>query len=251
MIGLKTKTKNFYLRCVFFNFNKYLHGVYQKHMKRIYLLALIFILGRFAMAQTLGIKINPGVELQQDAKTRFNIACGLYFDQKIYRFLSVSTGLEYVQVRSLPGNGIFANAATGTFEFWTPIQVRTDILEVPVDFKFLFNKDESKKCLAYFTIGYGFGEVFEEQNVYKENGPKFIVSGFNLPSRYTICNSFRLGIETHYNPNPMVNLAFGVQYKFLVMPGQNTDDSGGANLLGVYIKSGLNFLHKKRVIKES
>src|ERR1035437_7181826 len=129
-------------------------------MKRLYLFAFIIFWGGIARGQTLGFKINPEADMRQGApKPYFGMSCGMYYNQKIYKPLGFSTGLEYTQVR-FGTNELGFDAFGGPVNF--PHQQRMHLIAIPMDMTLMMNENISAKCLVYFTIGYAFGEVFEK-----------------------------------------------------------------------------------------
>ena len=170
----------------------------------------------------------------------FGISCGLFYSQKIYKVLGLSAGIEYTQIRYKPDQFLLDDYG------FQPIitQARLHLMELPVDITLMINENKAAKCLAYFTIGYAFGETFEQQAVYSENNT-YTASIPNLPSKKMMTNSFRMGLEFRYNPKPRVDLAFGIQYKYKWLPESLGNDPNAFNVLGAYVKTGLHFLHKK------
>jgi hypothetical protein len=219
-------------------------------MKRFCLFLFVLLSVLTSSAQTLGIKINPEADMMQGTPVppHFGISCGLFYNQKIYKVLGFSAGIEYEQIRSYtpPDNfEIWPNNPYATPTSYKYIQQRTHLLEAPFDITLMMNENKAAKCLAYFTIGYAFGEIFDQQTVYAESSRTSTTSILNLPSKKMMTNSFRMGLEFRYNPKPRVDLAFGIQYKYKWLPESLGNDPNAFNVLGAYVKTGLNFLHKK------
>ena len=220
-------------------------------MRHFPLFVLIIFVGLGTNAQTLGIKINPEADMLQGApKPHFGIACGVFYNQKIYKPLGFSTGIEYEQIRYYNPPGFFYDDFGSNYRI-TKVQLE-HLMEMPFDLTLRMNENPYAKCLAFFTIGYAFGEMFENSFVYDESRNIYTINVFNLPSKSSIINSFRMGMEVRYNPIPKLNLAFGIQYKY-VSPDEYSLRYGlnKFNVLGAYIKTGLNFSHKKVALKKS
>jgi hypothetical protein len=218
-------------------------------MKRFCLFVFLLLSILVSSAQTLGIKINPEADMMQGTPVppHFGISCGVFYSQKIYKVLGFSTGIEYEQIRYK--NTGFDVMDQGTYDgfgsYQLPKQQRIHLIEIPTDITLLMNENKSAKCLAYFTVGYALGEIFAQQTVFSETNATYTTGILNAPSKKMMTNSFIMGLEFRYNPAPRVNLDFGIQYKYKWLSGPLANDPNDFNVLGAYIKTGLNFLHKK------
>ena len=219
-------------------------------MKRTFILLFLTGIVSISTAQTLGLTFNPAIDLERQAlKPYFGPSVGLYYDQAIWRAIGFSTGILFTQVRS----GHYRN---GPPEYtWLPpvspiqpsppfySQVQfTRLIEIPCDFTFMFNKDLQGKCRVYYKLGYAYGQIFEQQTAYYTGGRE---NSFSKPSHSAETNAVRTGLEARYDPIPRVNLAFGLQYRYMATFQPMGGPYNQYNLLSAYIKTGLNFLGKK------
>ena len=188
--------------------------------------------------------------LQGAPQPHFGISCGLFYNQKIYKTLGISTGIEYEQIRYYNPPAFFDDAYNinyGSLKYQS-----LHLVQVPLDITLRMNENDMAKCLVYFTIGYAFGETFEQSFVSSEGHTVYSTNIFKSLSNASTTNSFRMGLEARYDPTPKVNLAFGIQYKY-VSPyvGKSNYGLNPFSVLGAYIKTGLNFPHKKAMLKKS
>jgi hypothetical protein len=217
-------------------------------MRHFYLILTVVLLVNTGKAQTLGLKLNPAIDMLQGApKPYFGISCGVYYDQKIYKFFGISTGVEYTQIRVPAYTSVFLLQDFDNYLYHQHQQQLTNLIETPLDITLKMNENKEAKCLVYLTLGYAFGEVFEQRTTYTDNHKLYVSGQINLPSKYAIANSVRLGLEARYNPKPKLNLAFGVQYKYAVLPESYSGEE--FNIASVYVKTGLNFIRKTKAKK--
>jgi len=102
-------------------------------MNRLFLLAAIIFFTVTVQAQTLGISINPAIDLPQGMnKPYFGTSCGLFYDQKIYKILGFSTGIDYSDFRQGGPWGSFDEMNSFSENYRPILQQLTHLVEIPV-----------------------------------------------------------------------------------------------------------------------
>jgi hypothetical protein len=128
----------------------------------------------------------------------------LYLDQTVYRFLGISTGIEYSKGSSAyPATYRVITTPPGDVFFELFQKTFIHSLNIPLNITLMMNEKPNAKCLFFCTIGYSLGDTFEQESTISNYDQRT----FLKTSKGTLVNTFRMGLEARYNPKPKINLA--------------------------------------------
>ncbi|HWB63581.1 MAG TPA: hypothetical protein VG603_08745 [Chitinophagales bacterium] len=196
-------------------------------------------------SQSIGWKTAPQMQYSS-GKAYFGISYGFYYDQTIYRWLGISTGLEL-------GRHSTNKPSSFQEEFhYLPDYSSRLFQSIQIPAKITFNvsyPSMSTKFNMVFTTGYILGVIYEVDQYY--TGFFTPYSTFEAqpikPGKNNLIHSASIGLEARYNPQPKINLALGVEYQRPVFSHMNDVNM---DVVCFYIKTGFNFRLRKSSEKE-
>lgn len=213
-------------------------------MKRLILGVFLFIISAQVTAQIIGIKVSPNLTLtDKQREIGGGLSAGFFYDQKIYKRLGISTGINYTQFRAVKKTG-FVCLDSGSCT--NRIDNIFSVLEVPIDLSINMNRDiNNTKWVLLGNIGYSYGRLISNNAiVVYENGE---IRKYDIRNLYGLHKSFpiaKIGVEMRKEITPKFIINFGGMYKYV---GIYDKIYGKFNNWNLFLKVGYNLsrIHKE------
>ena len=213
-------------------------------MKNLIFGAFLFIISAQVYGQIIGIKVSPNLTItDKDGKIGGGVSAGFYYDQKIYKRLGISTGINYTEFRAA-NRGFGCLACVGC-----PCPDRVDnkfsVLEIPLDLRINTTRNISASNWdVWFNIGYSYSRLISKNAIVYDEGKIHKYEIMYLPGLHKTFHIGKIGFEVSKKITTKFVTGFGGMYKYV---GIYDQEYGGFHNWNVFIKTGYNLsrIHKE------
>lgn len=206
-------------------------------MKSLILSVFLFLISAQVYSQIVGIRLSPSLTLtDKDGGIGGGLSTGFFYDQKIYKRIGLSTGINYTEFRAakMP---YFCFACGGC-----PCPERVDnkfgVLEIPIDLRINTNRNiNASKWGLWFNFGYSYGRLISKNAIIYDEGK---VSKYDITYLHGLHKSLhiaKIGFEVSREIASKFSIDFGGMYKYV---GIYDEVYGGFSNWNLFIKTGYN-----------